>query len=115
MDKKKISSNLRRFQSIMQKNSFRFRIIVIEEKMEIWVYIAFIYSFILLTVPSANALTWAEFWGPFVEGAQNYSRIRNRTETCYKVVRFEEYVPGNEWSAGFVRHKTEKHSIHCPY
>ena len=52
---------------------------------------------------------------PFVESAQNYSRIRNRTETCYKVVRYEEYVPGNEWSSGFVRHKTEKHSIHCPY
>ncbi len=74
-----------------------------------------IYSIVLFTIPSANALTWAEFWEPFVESAQNYSRIRNRTETCYKVVRYEEYVPGNEWSSGFVRHKTEKHSIHCPY
>ena len=54
---------------------------------------ALIYSFIFFTVPYANALTWAEFWEPFVESAQNYSRIRNRTETCYKVVRYEEYVP----------------------
>ena len=74
-----------------------------------------IYSFILLAVPSVNALTQEDFWEPFVEIAQNYSRIRNRIETCFKVVRYEEYVPENDWSAGFVRHKTEKHSIHCPY
>ena len=75
----------------------------------------FIYSLILLSIPSVNALTWAEFWEPFVESAHNLSRIRNRTESCYKIVRYEEYVPGNEWTSGFVRHKTEKHSIHCPY
>ena len=50
----------------------------------------FINSLILLFIPTANALTWNEFWEPFVESAQNYSRIRNRTETCYKLVRFEE-------------------------
>ena len=32
-----------------------------------------IYSVILLFMPSANALTWAEFWEPFIENAQNYS------------------------------------------
>ena len=76
---------------------------------------ALIYFFIFFNISSVNALTWAEFWEPFVESAHNYSRIRNRTETCFKIVRYEEYVPGNEWSAGFVRHKKEKHSIHCPY
>ena len=73
------------------------------------------YILILIFIPSANALTWADFWEPFVESAQNYPRIRNRTQTCYKLVRFEEYVPGNEWTSGYVRHRTEKHSIHCPY
>ena len=73
------------------------------------------YCIILLSIPSANALTWDEFWKPFIENSQTYSRIRNKTETCFKVIRFEEYVPGNEWTSGFVRHKTEKHSIHCPY
>ena len=39
MDKKKISSNPRRFKSIRQKTSFRFPHIVNEEKKEVWVYI----------------------------------------------------------------------------
>ena len=75
----------------------------------------FINSLILLFIPTANALTWNEFWEPFVESAQNYSRIRNRTETCFKVIRFEEYVPGNEWTSGYVLHRREEHSIICPY
>ena len=70
---------------------------------------------VLLCMPSANALTWAEFWEPFIESAQNHSSIRNKTETCYKVVRFEEYIPGNEWTSGYVRHRREEHSIHCPF
>ena len=74
-----------------------------------------LYSLILLSIPSANALTWREFWEPFIENSQNYSRVRNRTETCFKVVRFEEYVPGNEWTFGYVRHRREEHSINCPY
>ena len=69
---------------------------------------ALIYSFIFFSFPSVNAITWAEFWESFVESAQNYSRIRNRTEMCYEVVRYEEYVPGNEWFSGFARHKTAK-------
>ena len=76
------------------------------------IFICFLVS---LSMHSANALTWSEFWEPFIESAQKYSRIRNRTETCYKVVRFEEYVPGNEWTSGYVRHRREEHSIHCPY
>ena len=68
----------------------------------------FLYFFLLVSIPAAKALTWYEVWEPFVESAQNYSRKRNRTETCYNVVRFEEYVPGNEWTSGFVRHRTEK-------
>tara|TARA_Y100001970_G_C14259119_1_gene878131 strand:+ start:9934 stop:10170 length:237 start_codon:yes stop_codon:yes gene_type:complete len=72
-------------------------------------------SFILIFSNPANALTWDEFWRPFVEESQNYSRIRNRTETCYKIVRYEEYVPGNEWSKGYVRHRSEKFTIYCPY
>ena len=74
-----------------------------------------IYSLILLSIPPANALTWKEFWEPFIENSQIYSRIRNRTETCFKVIRFEEYVPGNEWTSGYVRHRREEHSILCPY
>ena len=74
-----------------------------------------IYSLIFLSISPAKALTWREFWEPFIENSQNYSRIRNRTETCFKVIRFEEYIPGNEWHSGYVRHKREEHSIHCPY
>ena len=40
MDKKKISSNPRRFKSIKQNTSFRFPHIVKEENKEVWVYIA---------------------------------------------------------------------------
>ena len=40
MDKKKFSSNPRRFKSIRQKTGFRFPHIVNEEKMEVWIYIA---------------------------------------------------------------------------
>ena len=32
-----------------------------------------IYFLILLSIPPANALTWTEFWEPFIENAQNYS------------------------------------------
>tara|TARA_B100000287_G_scaffold185130_1_gene175073 strand:+ start:394 stop:627 length:234 start_codon:yes stop_codon:yes gene_type:complete len=40
MDKKKISSNPRRFKSKKQKTSFRFPHVVNEEKKEVWIYIA---------------------------------------------------------------------------
>ena len=40
MNKKKISSNPRRFKSIRQETNFRFPHFVIEEKKEVWVYIA---------------------------------------------------------------------------
>ena len=63
----------------------------------------------------AEALTWNEFWEPFVEHVSHNSGIRNKTEYCYKVVKYEEYVPGNEFSSGYVRHRSEKHTIHCPY
>ena len=74
-----------------------------------------IISLSLIFPSNAKALTWAEFWEPFVENAHRYSRIRNRSETCYKIVRYEEYVPGNEWISGYVRQRSEKHTINCPY
>ena len=40
MDKKKISSNPRRFKSKRQMTNFRFPHVVNEDKMEVWVYIA---------------------------------------------------------------------------
>jgi hypothetical protein len=40
MDKKKISSNPRRFKSKRQKTSFRFPHVVNEEEKEVWVFIA---------------------------------------------------------------------------
>ena len=76
--------------------------------------IAFAILFSCFNVP-LKALTWNEFWEPFVEHASHNSRIRNKTEYCYKVVKYEEYVPGNEFSSGYVRHRSEKHTIHCPY
>ena len=48
---------------------------------------------------------------PFIESSQNFSRIRNRTETCNKIVSFEEYVPGNEWTKGYVLYKKEKNQF----
>ena len=63
----------------------------------------------------AEALTWNEFWEPFVEHVSHNSGIRNKTEYCYKVVKYEEYVPGNEFSSGYVRHRSEKYTIHCPF
>ena len=40
MDKKKISSNPQRFRPFINNSIFRFPHFVIEDKMEVWVYIA---------------------------------------------------------------------------
>ena len=40
MDKKKISSNPQRFRPLINNSIFRFPHFVIEDKMEVWVYIA---------------------------------------------------------------------------
>ncbi len=72
-------------------------------------------TFVLFFSVPLQALTWSEFWEPFVEHSHNYSRIRNRTQTCYQIIRWEEYVPGNEWTRGYVRSRSEKHTIHCPF
>ena len=69
--------------------------------------------FVLSFATPLNALTWAEFWEPFVEGSHYHSRIRNRTQTCYKIVRWEEYIPGDSVSPGYVKSFNEKVSIPC--
>ena len=40
MDKKKISSNPRRFKLLKNNSTFRFPHVILEEKREVWVYIA---------------------------------------------------------------------------
>ena len=40
MDKKKISSNPRKFKTLKNNSTFRFPHVVIEDKKEVWVYIA---------------------------------------------------------------------------
>ena len=68
----------------------------------------------MLNVPSANALTWREFWEPFTEHSHTYHpRIRNKVVTCYKHIRYEEYIAGNSHSSGYVRHHHEKYKIPC--
>ena len=76
--------------------------------------IAFAILFSSFNMP-LKALTWNEFWGPFVKHTSHNSGIRNKTEYCYKVVKYEEYVQGNEYSSGYVRNRSEKHTIHCPF
>ena len=55
----------------------------------------------ILYASPVDALTCAEFWEPFVEGSHYRSCIRNRNQTCYKIVRWEEYIPGDEWHTGY--------------
>jgi len=58
---------------------------------------------VLLTlIPvSANAITWSEFWEPFVYN-ENYHR-EHRYRYCVKRIRREQYIPGNKWRSGYVR------------
>ena len=69
--------------------------------------------FLLFSSSPSQALTWEEFWKPFVESTHHHSRIRNKVETCYKHIRYEEYVAGNSYAHGYVRHHHEKHQIPC--
>ncbi len=51
MDKKKISSNPPRFKPLKNQSTFRFPHIVIEEKKEVWIYIASGYPTTLAVSP----------------------------------------------------------------
>jgi len=62
-------------------------------------------SGILLCSP-ANAITWQQFWEPFVEEDSDHRsrhRHHHRHVHCTKRVRREEYIPGNRWRSGYVR------------
>jgi hypothetical protein len=59
----------------------------------------------------ANAITWQQFWEPFVHEDSDHRHERNRDNYrehfyhryCIKRIRREEYVPGNRWRPGYVR------------
>jgi hypothetical protein len=67
----------------------------------------------------ANAITWGEFWGPFVHEDNHRHERRHdddsdhRYRYCVKRIRREEYVPGNRWRPGYVR--TWYQEVPCSY
>lgn len=67
-------------------------------------YLILLLSFI--TLP-ASAITWNEFWEPF-DG-----RVYYKQPICTKVVYREEYIPGNRWNPGYVRHWKERVRVPC--
>lgn len=60
---------------------------------------------LLLQLP-AKAITWNEFWQPFD------NRIYVGTG-CTRVVYREQYVPGNYWRRGYVKHWKERIKVPC--
>ena len=69
--------------------------------------------FLITLSPPSKALTWKEFWEPFIEATQQQSVIRNRIEPCYKVIKYEEYIPGNSYVQGYVRQHREEYQTTC--
>ena len=71
-------------------------------------------ALVFLATP-AQAITWKEFWEPFESDHHHhhhYERPR-RQVTCTKRIYHEEYVPGSEWSPGYVRNWTEVVRVPC--
>lgn len=70
-------------------------------------------ALVLLATP-AQAVTWKEFWEPF-RGDYHYHRYQRvqRQVTCTKRIYREEYVPGTEWSPGYVRNWTQVVEVPC--
>ena len=68
-------------------------------------------KYLLLLLPfvtlPASAITWKEFWEPFEP------RVYYREPICTEVVYREEYVPGNRWRPGYVRHWQERVRVPC--
>jgi hypothetical protein len=70
-------------------------------------------TLVLLATP-AQAITWKEFWEPF-RGDYHYHRHQRveRQVSCTKRIYHEEYVPGTEWSPGYVRNWTQVVKVPC--
>lgn len=58
-------------------------------------------ALLLLPIP-VKAITWNKFWEPF-----------NGSAVCTQVVYREQYVPGNYWRRGYVRHWRERVRVPC--
>ncbi len=69
---------------------------------------------LFLSAP-AEALTWKEFWQPFVEAYNNPQYTTKKEVTCFKRVYSEEYVQGNSSHPGYVRHYRRRIPIPCGY
>jgi hypothetical protein len=64
----------------------------------------------------AQAITWGEFWAPFTPGrvyVREYPVYRRYIPMCDRPIIREEYVPGNYWRSGYVRHWTEWVRVAC--
>lgn len=75
---------------------------------------------IILSATPSKAITWNEFWEPFVHDKKEHKHHKNHHHTykqkyveCFKTVYREEYVPGNRWSSGYVRTWEDKIPIPC--
>ena len=66
--------------------------------------------FLLLSTLPANAITWKEFWEPFEPRVHYRSSY---TPMCNRVVYREEYIAGNPWRPGYVRHWRETVRVPC--
>lgn len=66
-----------------------------------------------LSTPS-KAITWKEFWEPFNNGPYYYSPSSIYIPSiCSEEIYREEYVPGNQWSPGYVRRWKEIRRVPC--
>jgi hypothetical protein len=73
-----------------------------------------IFFLTFLPIP-AQAITWKEFWEPFVY-ERPYYNYREYISICREHIVHEEYIPGNRWRSGYVRRWTEVVRVPCdPY
>lgn len=63
----------------------------------------------------AQAITWDEFWRPFVNGRPYYGPYYSvpYIPMCDQRVVREEYVPGTYWSQGYIRRWTDIVRVPC--
>ena len=63
----------------------------------------------------AEALTWKEVFDAISHESYNFPiSARNKSVTCTKHIRWEEYVEGSGRHKGYVRHQYKKMRIPCP-
>jgi hypothetical protein len=71
--------------------------------------IKYILPILIFTPTPIFAITWREFWEPFTYQRPQYVLM------CSKRIYREEYISGNRWRPGYVRHWYEWTRVPCDY